>query len=387
MANTTGHIAIVGMACRVPGASSVEAFWNNLVAGVDCITRNGTAPGHVGAKGVLAGADLFDAALFGYTPREAELTDPQHRVMLECAWEALENAGYGVPGAARVGVYAGVAMNTYLLRNLFPHAGLLASEGAHQILAANDKDFVPTRISYELDLTGPSVNVQTACSTSLVAVHMACQSLLAFQCDMALAGGAAVTVPLERGYAYREGGILSPDGHCRAFDANAQGTVPGDGVGMVVLKRLGDAIEAGDVVHAVILGSAINNDGGRKVGFTAPSVSGQTSVIAEAQALAGLSAATIGYVEAHGTGTPLGDPIEVAALTSAFRRSTPAIGSCAIGSVKSNVGHLDTAAGITGLIKAVLAVKHGVIPATLHVSQPNPALQLERSPFYLPVSA
>jgi acyl transferase domain-containing protein/acyl carrier protein len=387
MANTTAHIAIVGMACRVPGASSVEEFWNNLVAGADCISRNAATPGHVGAKGVLAGADLFDAALFGYTPREAELTDPQHRVMLECAWQALENAGYGMPCGARVGVYAGVAMNTYLLRNLLPHAGLVASEGAHQILAANDKDFVPTRISYELDLTGPSVNVQTACSTSLVAVHMACQSLLAFQCDMALAGGAAVTVPLEGGYAYREGGILSPDGHCRAFDANAQGTVPGDGVGMVVLKRLDDAIEAGDIVHAVILGSAINNDGGRKVGFTAPSVSGQTSVIAEAQALAGVSAATIGYVEAHGTGTPLGDPIEVAALTSAFRRSTPAIGACAIGSVKSNVGHLDTAAGITGLIKAVLAVKHGVIPATLHVSQPNPALQLVRSPFYLPVGA
>ena len=397
-------IAIVGMACRVPGANDVEAFWSTLVRGVESIRRLDDRElrasagidaallqnsNYVRAKGTVDHADEFDAALFRFTPREAALLDPQHRVMLECAWEALEHAGYGAPDRRlRVGVYAGVGLNTYLLRNLAPNADLVAAEGEHQLLFCNDKDFVPSRISYQFDLSGPSVNVQTACSTSLVAVHIACQALLAHQCDMALAGGAAITTPLTHGYLYREGGILSPDGHCRPFDAGANGTVVGNGAGMVVLKRLADALAVGDVVHAVILGSAINNDGAQKVGYTAPSVTAQADVIAEAQALAGVTPETIGYVEAHGTGTALGDPIEVAALTTAFRRrGATAQGWCALGSVKGNVGHLDIAAGVVGLIKTVLALEQQTIPPTLHFTSPNPALALETSPFRVPVRA
>jgi amino acid adenylation domain-containing protein/non-ribosomal peptide synthase protein (TIGR01720 family) len=391
-------IAVIGYACRVPGADSAAGLWENVLAGVESIRRltgaelalsgvdprEAANPAYVRAKGVLEHADCFDAALFGISPREAALMDPQHRVMLECAWEALEHGGHGAPRpGARVAVYAGVALNSYLLRNVFPHRNAVASEGELALMVGNDKDFVPTRISYQFGFTGPSVNVQTACSTSLVAVQMACQALLTRQCDMALAGGAAVTVPLAHGYLYREGGILSADGHCRPFDAHAAGTVPGNGVGMVLLKRLEDAIAQGDTVHAVIAGSAINNDGADKIGYTAPSVSGQAAVIAQAHALAGVRAGTIGYAEAHGTGTPLGDPIEVAALTQAFRRTSQARGYCALGSVKANIGHLDTAAGVTGLIKAVLAVQHGVIPPNRHFERPNPALALEASPFYL----
>jgi acyl transferase domain-containing protein len=397
-----GGIAVIGFACRVPGADTAEDFWHNLVNGVESIRRftrqdlldggvdptEAAHPGYVPAKGVLDQADRFDAALMGFAPREASLMDPQHRVMLECAWEALEHAGHGNPApGARVAVYAGVALNTYLLRNLFPHRDSHASDNDIQLMVGNDKDYVATRISYEMNFVGPSVNVQTACSTSLVAVQMACTSLLTYQCDMALAGGAAITVPLNVGYLYREGGILSPDGHCRPFDAQAQGTVPGNGAGMILLKRLDEAIADGDTIHAVIAGSAVNNDGSDKIGYTAPSVAGQTAVIAEAHALAGVRADTIGYVEAHGTGTPLGDPIEVTALTSAFRKTTSARGYCALGSVKGNIGHLDTAAGIIGFIKAVLAVRNGVIPPGLHFERPNPALVLEASPFYVPTTA
>jgi acyl transferase domain-containing protein/SAM-dependent methyltransferase/acyl carrier protein len=396
-----GGIAVIGLACRVPGANTVERFWQNLVNGVESIRRlspaalvaagvaraEATHPDYVPAKGVVAEADCFDAALFGYTPNEAALIDPQQRMMLECAWHAMEHGGYGAPEpGARVAVYGGVALNTYLLRNVFPRHNLVNAEGEHQILVCSDKDFVSTRISYQLDLRGPSVNIQTACSTSLVAVHMACQSLLTYQCDMALAGGAAVTTPLEHGYLYRHGGILSADGHCRAFDASAAGTVPGNGVGVVLLKRLEDAIEDGDMIHAVIAGSAVNNDGADKIGYTAPSISGQSAVIAQAQALAGTPPESIGYIEAHGTGTPLGDPIEVAALTSAFRTATQARGYCALASVKSNIGHLDTAAGVIGLIKAVLAVRENLIPPSLHFHTPNPQLQLESSPFYVPIA-
>jgi acyl transferase domain-containing protein/SAM-dependent methyltransferase/acyl carrier protein len=395
-----GGIAVIGYACRVPGADGALQFWDNLVHGVESIrrfTRNELIesgvdpaeiadPAYVPAKGAFDQADGFDAGLFGYAPREAALMDPQHRVMLECAWEALEHGGYGDPDGARVAVYAGVALNTYLLKNVFPNRDVFA-DGELQLLISNDKDFVPTRISYQMNLAGPSVNVQTACSTSLVAVQMACQSLLAHQCDMALAGGAAVTVPLRHGYLFREGGILSADGHCRPFDAGAGGTVPGNGAGMVLLKRLEDAAADRDVIHAVIIGAAVNNDGGDKIGYTAPSIAGQSAVIAQAHAFAGVTADTIGYVEAHGTATPLGDPIEVAALTSAFRRTTAARGFCALGSVKSNIGHLDTAAGIVGLIKAVLTVQHGIVPPSLHFQRPNPACDLDNSPFFVPMAA
>ena len=396
-----GGIAVIGFACRAPGALNADQFWSNLVDGVESINHftpqilieSGVDaaqiadPAYVPARGVLSEADCFDAPLFGFTPHEASLMDPQHRIMLECAWEALEHGGYGAPGrGARVAVYAGVALNTYLLRNIFAHQGVLATEGEHQLLVASDKDFVAPRISHQMDFTGPSISVQTACSTSLVAVHMACHALLSHQCDMALAGGAAITVPQEHGYAFREGGILSADGHCRPFDARAAGTVPGNGAGVVVLKRVTDAIEDGDTIHAVIAGSAINNDGANKVGFTAPSISGQTAVISQALALAGVGAGSIGYVEAHGTGTPLGDPIEVAALTAAFRQTTAEQGNCWLGSVKGNLGHLDTAAGIIGLIKTVMAVHSGVVPPSLHFEQANPALDLDTSPFQVPTT-
>lgn len=396
-----GGIAVIGFACRVPGAASAEAFWRNIADGVESIRRftpeelvaagvdaaEAARAAYVPAKGHLEDADRFDAGLFGYSPREASLMDPQHRVMLECAWEALEHGGHGAPPrGSRVAVYAGVGLNTYLLRNVFAHRDAIAGESELALLVGNDKDFVPTRISYQLDLAGPSINVQSACSTSLVAVQMACQSLLTHQCDMALAGGAAITVPLEHGYLHREGGILSADGHCRPFDARAGGTVPGNGAGMVLLKRLEDAIAERDTIHAVIAGAAVNNDGADKIGYTAPGIAGQAAVIGEAHALAGVRAGSIGYVEAHGTGTALGDPIEVAALTAAFRRSAPHNGFCALGAVKANVGHLDIAAGIAGLIKTVMVVKHGVIPPLVHFERPNAALALGETPFYAPTS-
>jgi acyl transferase domain-containing protein len=389
-------IAVIGLACRVPGARTPEVFWRNLRAGVESITTLSDAqlraagvasellshPHYVKAAAVLDDIEQFDAALFGFSPREAEILDVQHRLFLECAWQALEDAAcdpqrYG--GA--IGVYAGAGMNAYLLANLIPQREALASAGGFQALISNDKDFLPTRVSYKLNLRGPSVTVQTACSTSLVAVHLACNALLGGECDIALAGGVSVRVPQHAGYLYEEGMILSPDGHCRAFDAQAAGTVPGSGAGIVVLKRLEDALADGDRIDAVVLGSAINNDGALKVGYTAPSVDGQRAVISEALAVAGVDPASIGYVEAHGTGTPLGDPIEVAALTQAFAGSDLVPGSCVLGALKTNVGHLDTAAGVAGFIKAVLALKHREIPPTLHFTAANPQLDLARSPF------
>ncbi|MCC6756137.1 MAG: hypothetical protein IT199_07185, partial [Solirubrobacterales bacterium] len=341
-------------------------------------------PNYVKANGVLEDIEQFDADFFGMTAREAELTDPQHRLFLECAWEALESAGYdSAQYSGQIGVYGGAGMSSYLLYNLAPNREALAAASDIQLLLGNNKDFVPSRVSYKLNLRGPSVNVNTACSTSLVAVHMACQSLLDYQTDMALAGGVGIQVPQDRGYLYEAGGITSPDGHCRAFAADAEGTVNGSGVGIVVLKRLADALADGDTIHAVILASAINNDGANKVGFTAPSVEGQMQVIAEAQNLAEINAESIGYIEAHGTGTTLGDPIEVRALTQVFRSKTQRRGFCALGSVKSNLGHLDEAAGIAGLIKTVLALKHRQIPPTLHATTPNPRLNLAETPFYL----
>lgn len=392
------EIAIIGMACRFPGAQDVETFWQNLQNGVESITffsdeellATGVPPellknpNYVKGSAVLDHIDQFDASFFGYTPREAEIMDPQHRLFLECAHQALESAGI-VPEIydGTVGVYAGTGMNTYLLNNIYPNHTILEWMGGFQTRLANDKDFLTTRVSYKLDLKGPSLNIQTACSTSLVAVHLACQNLLNGECDIALAGGASINVPHRAGYLYDEGMIDSPDGHCRVFDAQAQGTVGGSGVGIVVLKRLVDALEDGDDIHAVVKGSAVNNDGALKVGFTAPSVDGQTRVVAEAIALAEVDVRSITYVEAHGTGTILGDPIEVAALTQAFRTYTEEKNFCALGSVKTNLGHLDTAAGVAGLIKTVLALKHKYLPPSLHFKQPNPKIDFANSPFFV----
>ena len=391
-------IAIIGAAGRFPGAPDVETFWANLAGGREGITAASDEellaagvspaqlrePGYVRAKGVLADADLFDAGFFGYSPREAEMLDPQHRVFLECAWEALESAGCDPQQTSgRIGLFAGASLNSYLLFNIMASQRAVDSAGPYQTLIASDKDFLATRVSYKLGLRGPSITVQTACSTSLTAVHLACQSLLSGECDIALAGGVSVSVPLKGGYLYEPGGILSPDGHCRAFDADAAGTVAGNGTGIVVLRRLAEAREHGDAVAAVIRGTAVNNDGSLKAGYTAPSVDGQAEVIAEALAVADVDPATVGYVETHGTGTPLGDPIEIAALTRAFREHTDKTGFCAIGSVKSSVGHLDAAAGVTALIKATLALQHEAIPATLNYEKPNPDLALDTSPFFV----
>ncbi|MFB6888769.1 beta-ketoacyl synthase N-terminal-like domain-containing protein [Kitasatospora sp. NPDC056327] len=398
MSEELDQIAVVGMAGRFPGAPDVGTFWRNLEEGRESIAElppeellaDGVDPeesgrdGYVRAKGVPPGADRFDAAFFGFSPREAEIMDPQHRVFLECAWEALEDAGC-VPESfeGRIGVFAGAGMNTYLLHNVTANRRVYDAAGPYQTLLASDKDFLATRVAYKLGLTGPALSVQTACSTSLTAVHLACQSLLDGECDLALAGGVSIGSPLAQGYRYEPGGILSPDGHCRPFDAAAAGTVPGNGAGVVVLRRLADARRDGDAVDAVVLGSAVNNDGSLKAGYTAPSVAGQAAVITEALAVAGVDAGSVGYVEAHGTGTALGDPIELAALTRAFRESTDATGYCAIGSVKSNIGHLDAAAGVAALIKTVLALRQEAIPASLHFTKPNPELDLDTSPFFV----
>ncbi|HYG61904.1 MAG TPA: type I polyketide synthase, partial [Thermoanaerobaculia bacterium] len=389
----------IGMAGRFPGAANVGELWRRLRNGEECISSFSDAelaesgvdsslladPAYVRAAGVVEGAELFDAPFFGFNPREAEIMDPQHRVFLECAWEALESAGYDparYPG--RIGVYAGVGINTYLHHIQGGGAGLLqTSAGRYQAFIANDKDFVPTRVSYKLDLKGPSVNVQTACSTSLVALHLACQSLRAGDCDMALVGGVSIRSPQREGYLYEEGGILSPDGHCRAFDADAKGTVFANGAGIVVVKPLEDALADGDTVLAVVKGTALNNDGSGKVGYTAPSVEGQARVIAAALEAAGVEPETVSYIEAHGTGTALGDPIEVTALTEVFGSRTTRRGFCALGSIKSNLGHLDTAAGAAGLIKTVLALRHRELPPTLHFQAPNPRIDFAASPFYV----
>ena len=392
------EIAIIGMAGRFPGAKNVERFWRNLCDGVESVSFftpeelawSGIDPSvlkdtrYVRAGAVLDEADCFDASFFGINPREAEITDPQHRVLLECSWEALEDAGYDPEGfKGCIGVFAGVGPNTYFPNNLAPHRELLEMVGPYQAMIGNEGHFPASRVSYKLNLKGPSVNVQTACSTSGVAIHFACQSLLSGECDMALAGGARIRVPLRAGYFYVEDGIPSPDGHCRVFDAKARGTVYGSGAAIVVLKRLSEAIRDRDCVYAVIKGSAVNNDGSAKVGFTAPSVKGQAAVIAEAFALAEVSADTIGYVEAHGTGTALGDPIEIMALTNAFRETTDRAEFCAIASLKSNVGHLDAAAGAAAVIKAALALRHGLIPPSLHFEEPNPEIDFRNSPFYV----
>ena len=384
------------MAGRFPGADDLDAFWRNLRDGVESISfferdeliAEGIDAGevdradYVRAKGVLRDADLFDAEFFGYVPSEAETMDPQHRLFLQSAWEALERAGYD---AGRydglIGVFAGASLNTYLLHHLL-HAAP-GSAATLDGLSGVDKDFLATRVSYKMNLKGPSVVVQTACSTSLVAICQACQSLLTYQCDMALAGGVSITVPLRCGHRFVEGGIGSPDGRCRAFDAQARGTVNGNGLGVLVLKRLSDAMDDGDTIDAVILGSAVNNDGAAKIGYTAPGVEGQAKVVALAHAVSDLRADAISYVEAHGTATGLGDPIEIAALTEAFRATTDRTGYCAIGSVKTNIGHLDVAAGVAGVIKTVLALQHRQILPSLHYDRPNPDIDFDTTPFFV----
>ena len=393
-----GGVAIVGMAGRFPNAANVDEFWTNLRGGVESITffsdqellqagvkaSHLRAPNYVRAKGMLEHSDLFDAGFFGFSPRDAELMDPQRRIFLECAWHALENAGYCAENyEGAIGVFAGASVNTYLLNNLLPNGELIEKAGNLLTSIQNRIDHLSTRVAYELNLKGPAITVQTACSTSLVAVHLACQSLLNGECDMALAGGVTISAPVANGYFHQTGGIHSSDGHCRAFDANADGTVDGNGAGIVVLKRLEDAVADGDTIDAIIRGSAINNDGSLKVGFTAPGVRGQIEVIAEAQAVAGVPAETITYVEAHGTGTTLGDPIEIEALTEVFRASTDKRKFCAIGSVKTNIGHLDVAAGVAGLIKTVLALKHRELPPSLHFQRPNESINFEETPFFV----
>ncbi|MBZ0257106.1 SDR family NAD(P)-dependent oxidoreductase, partial [bacterium] len=395
--NLSGKIAVIGAAGRFPGARDVYEFWRNLEQGVESIrffTKDELlaagedpvlldAPNYVAACGYLDGIEEFDAAFFGFTPREAEITDPQHRLFLECVWNALEDAGYDAGRYdGRIGVFAGAGPSSYLIHNLLARPDAIQNVDRFNLLMGNNKDYVPTRASYKLNLTGPSINVNTACSSSLTAVHLACQSLLDYQCDIAIAGGVGIQTP-QRGYLYEENTILSPDGHCRAFDADAQGTVSGNGVALVVLKRAEEAAQDRDAVRALVLGSAMNNDGAAKVGFTAPSVEGQTEVIAEALAVAQAAPDSIQYIETHGTGTSLGDPIEMAALCAAFHEAEGKGAFCAIGSVKTNVGHLDEAAGGAGLLKTIMALQRGVIPPSLHFQTPNPKIDFDGGPFFV----
>ena len=391
-------VAIIGLAGRFPGARNVEEFWENLVEGRETVSffsdeelepgapdemAARREPNYVRARGILDDVEMFDAAFFGINPSEAEILDPQQRIFMESAWEALESAGYDPRSfGGAIGVFAGMSNNYYFLQNLLGRDDVTDIVGWLTTMMGNEKDYLATRVSYKLDLRGPALNLQTACSTSLVAVAAAVQSLLNYQCDMALAGGVSVTLPQRRGYLYQEGGITSPEGHCRPFDVNAAGTVFGNGVGIVTLRRLSEALQDGDSIYAVIKGVGMNNDGASKVSFTAPSVDGHAAVIAMAQALADVDPQTISYIEAHGTATPLGDPIEIAGLTQAFRSGgLSGTGCCAIGSVKSNVGHLDAAAGVAGLIKTALALHHKTLPPSLHFTEPNPKLELDDSPF------
>ncbi|WP_166212893.1 type I polyketide synthase [Cognatiluteimonas telluris] len=392
-------IAIVGLAGRFPGADDIDSFWRNLRNGVESIRPLSESelrqagvpaeemqhPDYVRVAAPLGQIDRFAAEFFGFSPKEAQITDPQHRIFLECAWEALEDAGY-VPSRydGRIGVYAGTGLNTYLLKCLLPYSAQLAEGMAVlSLVIGNKTDFMTSQVSYKLNLRGPSISVNTACSTSLVATHMACQSLLNYECDMALAGGVSVHVPQFSGYVYQPGGVFSRDGRCRPFDAAAQGTVPGNGAGIAVLKRLDDAIADGDHVYAVIRGTCVNNDGAQKVGFTAPSAEGQRDAIATALAMAGVSPSSIGYVEAHGTATALGDPLELKALAQAFSGGDEPATHCAIGSVKSNIGHLDAASGVAGLIKTALCLKHRELVPSLNYTAPNPQIKIQQTPFHV----
>jgi acyl transferase domain-containing protein len=378
-------LAVVGMSVRAPMAPDLDTFWANIIAGRDCLTRldggGDGAAGWVPVKGVLQGAEDFDADFFGFSPREAEITDPQQRILLELAWHALEDAGHTPHSCGRVGVFASATQSRYarLLEEVDPK--LMDSVGELQLRIATESDFLATRVAYRLDLTGPAMTVQTACSSSLVAVHVAAGALLAGDCDTALVGGITVTLPVRAGYRHVPGSILSPDGSCRAFDVSARGTVPGNGGAVVVLRRLDDALATGDDIYALVLGSAVNNDGLDKIGFTAPSSPGQRTAIRAAQRVSGIAPSAVGLIEAHGTGTPLGDPIETGALHDVFGPARPDGAWCGLSSTKSNIGHLDAAAGIVSFVKAVLAVRDGLVPATAGFRQPNPALELDRGPF------
>jgi acyl transferase domain-containing protein len=395
MENHEQAIAVIGLAGRFPGARTPEELWRNLQEGVESIRLLSDAeqedlgvpravrsdPSWVPAAAMPEGIEDFDAPFFGINHREAEILDPQHRWFLEVCWEALENAGY-VPEAYKglIGVCGGMTTSTYLFFNLSRSSQVAATVDPTQLIVGNGVDTLTTRVSYKLNLKGPSLGVQSACSTSLVAVHTACQMLLNNEADMVLAGGVSINVGQRGGYKYVEDGQMSPDGHVRVFDAQAKGTVFGSGAGVVVLKRLADALADGDTVRAVILGSATNNDGSLKVGFAAPGVDGQAEVISEALGAAGVEPESISYIEAHGTGTALGDPIEIQALNKAYRDATDRKGFCHIGSLKTNIGHLDVASGVSGLIKTVMAMEHGEIPPSLHFREPNPRIDFAASP-------
>ncbi len=395
------EIAIIGIACRFPGARNKAEYWNNIVNGVcsiktftreECLASGVPGewlddPKYVRRLGRLDDPDLFDAEFFGYSPKEAEKIDPQQRIFLECAWEAMEDAGY-VPDNydGSVGVFAGSGLNYYLLKNVINTAPRLEDIVNVLTFIGNEKDFLSTRVSYKLNLKGPSYSVQSACSTSMVAVHLGCQSLLSFECDAALCGGVSLQTPRMYGYLFSEGEIFSPDGQVRAFDRNANGTLFGEGAGVVLLKRLSEAVRDRDHIYAVIKSTAVNNDGAQKVGYTAPSVTGQADVVRLAQGIAGITAEDISCIEAHGTGTPMGDPIEVTALTRVFRETCSGKNFCALGSVKANIGHLDVAAGVAGLIKTALCLEHRKIPPQINFNDPNPELRLGESPFYIATS-
>ncbi|MFZ1827322.1 MAG: polyketide synthase, partial [Candidatus Competibacteraceae bacterium] len=392
-----GGIAVIGMAARMPGARDYREFWRNLAGGVESVSwfteeelaASGVpkgiygAPDYVPAAAVLDGFDHFDASFFGYNPNEAARIDPQQRVFLECAVEAIEDAAIPLDALPEsTGVYASSSMNGYLF-NLTSQPGFVETRDLFPLVIGTDKDYAATRVAYKLNLEGPAITIQTACSSSLVALHLACQGLFAGDCDMALAGGVTVKTPHRVGYIHVKEGILAPDGHCRPFDALAQGTIEGNGAGIVVLKRLEDALAAGDCIRAVIRGSAINNDGALKVGYTAPRIEGQAKAIRVAQLLADVDPETIGYLEAHGTGTHLGDPIEIAGITRAFGMATDKKQFCAIGSVKANIGHLNAAAGIAGFIKTVLMLENRAIPPTVHYRTPNPKIDFATSPVFV----
>jgi amino acid adenylation domain-containing protein len=396
-------VAVIGMAGRFPGAENIEQFWSNLCEGresVQAIPEQELEDGftaaersqgkYVAARGLLNNVDQFDAEFFHFLPREAELADPQQRVLLECAWNAFEDAGYDPARVhGNVGVFAGSSINTYLLLQLASDEKFRREftrsyqVGSFPALVGNGHDFLATRISYKLNLRGPAMTVQSACSTSLLAIAQAWQSLMNFQCDLALAGAASISFPQRRGYFYQEGGMVSPDGHCRPFDKDAQGTVFGAGAGMVLLKRVEDAIADGDHIYALLLGAGVNNDGSEKIGYAAPSSKGQAEAVTLAHAIAGVDAGSIDYVECHGTGTPLGDPIEVNALAEAFVQGQPRANRCLLSSVKGNIGHVDVAAGIAGFIKATLSLERETIPGTLYYRAPNPKLELEQKPFFI----
>ncbi len=390
------EIAVVGVACRFPGAESADAFWKNLREGVESIKpfteeellaagvtpAELANPNYVKAGSTLEAVETFDAAFFGIGPSEASVMDPQHRLFLECVHQALEVAGYSnATDRMMMALFGGVSASDYVFQNISKNPRMLESMRL-QVLFSNDKDYVTSRTAYKLNLRGPAITIQTACSSALVATHLACQSLLSGEVDLALAGGVTVKAQQKRGYVYHpQGGLFSPDGHCRPFDVRADGAVFGNGLGVVALRRLSDALADGDVIHAVIKGSAVANDGSTRVGFTAPGIDGQTRVIQAALRMAEVDPSTVSYVEAHGSGTSLGDPIEVRALQQAFGRAGE--GTCAIGSVKGNVGHLDSAAGAAGLIKTILSLKNRELAPTLHYTAPNAKIQLEGSPFYV----